>query len=104
MASENLEDRQGRASTAFNADGVDGILPFIHPDFEATTPPELAAEPDTYRGHEGVRRYFDSFYEIMDEIRFEPGTTSTRWATGSSPTSPSRHAARPPGSRSARTP
>jgi ketosteroid isomerase-like protein len=61
-----------RAAEAFNEGGAEGILPFIHPDFEATTPPELASEPDTYRGHEGVRRYFDSFYEVMEEIRWEP--------------------------------
>ena len=35
-----------------------------------TTPANLAAEPDTYRGHEGIRRYFDSFYDVMDEVRF----------------------------------
>ncbi len=52
--------------------GVEAILPFIHPEFEATTPPGLAAEPDTYLGHEGVHRWFDSFYEVMEEIRFEP--------------------------------
>jgi hypothetical protein len=34
---------------AFNARGVEGILPQIAPDFEVTTPPELAAEPSTYR-------------------------------------------------------
>jgi len=56
---------------AFNERGVDGVLPIIDPEFEVTTPPELASEPDTYRGHEGVRRYFDSFYEVMDEIRWE---------------------------------
>jgi len=71
MASENV-DIIKRGFDAFNRDGVDGILPFIHPDFEATTPPELASEPDTYRGHDGVRRWFDSFYEVMDEIRWEP--------------------------------
>lgn len=57
---------------AFNSRGVEGVLPMIHPEFEATTPPELASEPDTYRGHEGVRRWFDSFDEVMDEIRWEP--------------------------------
>jgi ketosteroid isomerase-like protein len=56
---------------AFNDGGVDGILPFVHPDFEAITPPELASEPDTYRGHDGVRRWFDSFYEVMDGIRWD---------------------------------
>ena len=71
MASENLEIIK-RGFDAFNSNGVEGILPFVHPDFEATTPPELATEPDTYRGHDGVRRWFDSFYEVMDQIRWEP--------------------------------
>ena len=47
-------------------------MPLIHPEFEVTTPPGLAAEPDTYRGPEGVRRYFESFYEAMDKVEFEP--------------------------------
>ena len=50
---------------------VEALLPFIHPDFEVTTPPGLAAEPDTYRGQEGIRRYFESFYEAMDRVSFE---------------------------------
>ena len=51
---------------------VEALLTLIHPDFEVTTPPGLAAEPDTYRGPEGIRRYFDSFYEAMDRVSFEP--------------------------------
>ncbi|HEX2359316.1 MAG TPA: nuclear transport factor 2 family protein [Solirubrobacterales bacterium] len=70
MASDRVElVRSG--FEAFNEGGVDGILPFIHPQFEVTTPPELASEPDTYRGHDGVRRYFDSFYEAMEDIWWE---------------------------------
>ena len=57
---------------ALSERGVEGLIPLIHPEFEVTTPPDLAAEPDTYRGPDGVRRYFDSFYDAMDEIRFEP--------------------------------
>lgn len=70
MASSNLEIAE-RGFAAFNEGGIEGILPFIHPDFEATTPPELAAEPQTYRGHDGVRRWFTSFEEVMDEIRWD---------------------------------
>jgi ketosteroid isomerase-like protein len=51
---------------------VEALLPLIHPEFEVTTPPGLAAEPDTYRGPEGIRRYFESFYEVMDRVSFEP--------------------------------
>ena len=70
MAGDKVEIVQ-RGIEAFNDRGVDGILTIIHPDFEATTPPNLASEPDTYRGHEGVRRWFDSFYEVMDHIRWD---------------------------------
>jgi ketosteroid isomerase-like protein len=70
VSRENLEIVE-RGIEAFNERGVEGILPFIHPDFEATTPPNLASEPDTYRGHDGVRRWFDSFYEVMDQIRWD---------------------------------
>jgi ketosteroid isomerase-like protein len=57
---------------ALERGGIEEMLPFIHPEFETTTPPGLAVEPDTYRGHEGLRRYFDSFYEVMDSVRFIP--------------------------------
>jgi ketosteroid isomerase-like protein len=70
VSSGNLEIVE-RGFEAFNQGGVEGILPFIHPEFEATTPPDLASEPDTYRGHEGIRRWFDSFDEVMDEIRWD---------------------------------
>jgi ketosteroid isomerase-like protein len=52
--------------------GVDAMLAYVRDDFEMVTPPDLASEPDTYRGPEGVRRWFDSFYEAMDEVRIEP--------------------------------
>jgi ketosteroid isomerase-like protein len=70
VASDNVEIVR-RAAEAFNEGGAEGVIPFIHEDFEATTPPDLASEPDTYRGHDGVRRWFDSFYEVMDEIRWD---------------------------------
>ena len=70
MSRENLEIVQ-RGFEAFNAQGVEGIIPFIDPDFEATTPPDLASEPDTYRGPDGIRRWFNSFFEVMDEIRWD---------------------------------
>jgi ketosteroid isomerase-like protein len=71
MSSQNVELVRG-GFEALSEGGVEALLPFIHTEFEVTTPPNLASEPDTYRGHEGLRRYFDSFYEAMDEIRFEP--------------------------------
>jgi uncharacterized protein len=71
VSQDNVElMRAGLA--AFENGGVDALLDYIHPEFEVTTSPSLTVEPDTYRGHEGVRRYFDSFYEIMDEVHFVP--------------------------------
>jgi ketosteroid isomerase-like protein len=70
VSSDNLEIVQ-RGFEAFNESGVEGIIPFVDPEFEATTPPNLASEPDTYRGHAGIRRWFDSFYEVMDHIRWD---------------------------------
>jgi ketosteroid isomerase-like protein len=67
---ENVEIVK-RGFSAFAQGGVEALLEFVHEDFVASTPPGLASEPDTYRGHEGVRRYFDSFYEAMDEVRWE---------------------------------
>jgi ketosteroid isomerase-like protein len=67
---DNVEIIRG-GFEAFNDRGVEGILPLIDPDFEVTTPPNLAAEPSTYRGEEGVREWFDSFDEVMEEIRWD---------------------------------
>jgi len=61
-----------RAFESLAEGGVESMLPFVHGRFEMTTPTELASEPDTYRGHDGVRRWFDSFYDAMDEVRLEP--------------------------------
>lgn len=57
---------------AFNSADMERILAFVHPDFEGSVPPEFSAEPDTYRGHEGIRRYFRSFDDAMEDVRFHP--------------------------------
>jgi ketosteroid isomerase-like protein len=58
-----------RSTYAALADhGVEAMLAFIDPEFEATTPPSLASEPGTYRGHDGVRRYFASFGDAMEGV------------------------------------
>jgi len=45
-----------QAFEALAQGGYETLLPLIDPDFEMITPPGLAAEPDTYRGPDGVRR------------------------------------------------
>jgi ketosteroid isomerase-like protein len=57
---------------AFNTEDIELILALTHLDFELQVPPELSAEPDTYRGHDGMRRYWESFQDAMEEIRWQP--------------------------------
>jgi uncharacterized protein len=70
MSQENVEIVRS-AYAALAEKGVEAVLAFIDPQFEATTPASLASEPDTYRGHEGVRRYFGSFDDAMEGVHFE---------------------------------
>jgi ketosteroid isomerase-like protein len=56
---------------AYRTRGVEGVLEFIDEDFEAVVGPEISAEPDVYRGHDGVRRYFAAF-EGIDDVRLTP--------------------------------
>ena len=56
---------------ALNGEGVEAALAWFAEDFHGVVPPDLSAEPDSYDGHDGVRRYFDSFREIVDDLRFD---------------------------------
>jgi ketosteroid isomerase-like protein len=70
MSQENVEIVR-RAYAVLAERGVEAILAFVDPQFETTTPGSLASEPGTYRGHEGVRRWFGSFGDAMDGVYFE---------------------------------
>jgi ketosteroid isomerase-like protein len=73
MSQANV-DLVRRLNAAFNRGDIEGLLAGIDPDFETTVPAEFSAEPDTYRGPEGMRRYFDSFREAMRQIHFHQET------------------------------
>jgi ketosteroid isomerase-like protein len=60
-----------RMFAAFEEGGVDAALEYIDPDFVVVIGPELSAEPDVYRGHAGVRRYFAGF-EGMEDVLLTP--------------------------------
>jgi ketosteroid isomerase-like protein len=60
-----------RMLDALNDEGVEAALEWFAEDFEGVVPPDLSAEPDEYKGHAGVRRYFDSFREIVDDLVFD---------------------------------
>ncbi len=71
MADEN-RDVLRTALAAINSGDVERIVDFVDPQFEVIVPADLSAEPDTYHGREGIRRYFETFQEAMEDIRFEP--------------------------------
>jgi ketosteroid isomerase-like protein len=51
--------------------GVDGALELVTPETGLVVPPEASAEPDTYQGPDGGRRYFAGFEGALDDVRFE---------------------------------
>jgi ketosteroid isomerase-like protein len=70
MGESNLEVVE-RLFAAYAARGVDGVLEGMDEEIVIEVPPELSAEPDTYRGHEGIRRYFAGFEGMLDDVRYE---------------------------------
>lgn len=60
---------------SFNLEGFDEVIKRIDPEFETTTPASLSVEPDTYRGPEGVRRWFDAWEGTIDALRFDVDET-----------------------------
>ena len=66
---------------AMNSGDEERILAFAHPDFETVVPPQFSTEPDTYRGHDGIRHYFELFDDAMEDVRFE---AEQMWEAGDS--------------------
>jgi ketosteroid isomerase-like protein len=60
-----------RTFRLLDSDTYEQALESIHEQFVMETPSELASEPDVYRGPEGVRRWWESFLEIMESVRLE---------------------------------
>jgi ketosteroid isomerase-like protein len=56
----------------FAEGGIEDAMEFLDEDVLVEIPPELSAEPDEYRGHDGVRRYFAGFDGMIEELRYEP--------------------------------
>jgi ketosteroid isomerase-like protein len=54
-----------------NAGEIDRVIDLLAPDSVFVVPPEASAEPDTYRGRDGARRYFSGFDGALDGVRFE---------------------------------
>jgi ketosteroid isomerase-like protein len=51
--------------------GMEAALEVMDEELVIVIPPELSAEPDTYHGHEGARRYFAGFDGMLEDISYE---------------------------------
>src|SRR4051794_3686258 len=67
------EDVEAIARTfrLLDSETYEQALEFIDDDFEMVTPAAIASEPDVYRGPAGVRRWWESFLEVMEWVRLE---------------------------------
>jgi ketosteroid isomerase-like protein len=70
VSQSNVEVVQ-RLFDLFAEGGVEPTLELIDPGVVVEIPPDMSAEPDTYHGHEGVRRYFGGFEGMLDDVTYE---------------------------------
>jgi ketosteroid isomerase-like protein len=71
MRQSNVEVVQ-RLFDLFAAGGVEDAMEVIDEAVVIEIPPDMSAEPDTYHGHDGVRRYFEGFDGMIEDLRYEP--------------------------------
>jgi ketosteroid isomerase-like protein len=70
VGSENVEVVR-RLFELYASGGVEAALQVMDEQLVIVIPPELSAEPDTYEGHEGARRYFAGFAGMLEDVRYE---------------------------------
>ncbi|MEA2331979.1 MAG: SnoaL-like domain [Thermoleophilaceae bacterium] len=68
---ESKPETVRRLFDRFEQGQLDAALELLSDDFVAVIPPSLSAEPDTYEGHAGARRYFEAFEGLMEDVRYE---------------------------------
>ena len=60
-----------RLFAAFATGDIEEVIEkVISDDFVLVVPPSMSAEPDTYEGPAGARRYMDAFEDVVDDVRF----------------------------------
>jgi ketosteroid isomerase-like protein len=70
MSEENVEALR-RGYAAVNSGDVDGLLVVVHPDVEFTSL-IAEAEGETFRGHDGVRRWWKEIVLPLGGLQGEP--------------------------------
>jgi ketosteroid isomerase-like protein len=70
MSDTNVEVVQ-RLFELYASGGMEAALEVLDEQVVIVIPPEMSAEPDSYHGHEGARRYFDGFDGMLEDLRYE---------------------------------
>jgi ketosteroid isomerase-like protein len=55
----------------FAGGGIESVLDLFHEDLLIEIPADMSAEPDSYHGREGARRYFQGFEGMLKDVRYE---------------------------------
>jgi ketosteroid isomerase-like protein len=71
MTDSNVEVVR-RLFERFADGGIEAALDGLDNDVVIEIPPDMSAEPDTYHGHDGARRYFAGFDGMIEDVRYEP--------------------------------
>jgi ketosteroid isomerase-like protein len=70
MSEANVEVVR-RLFELYASGGIEAVLEVMDEDILIVISPDMSAEPDSYHGHEGVRRYFAGFDGMLDDLRYE---------------------------------
>jgi ketosteroid isomerase-like protein len=72
VAEENIELVR-RAFEAFSRRDLEALLELVHPDGEFVAPTgSIAGRGTPYRGHDGMRQYFEDVARIWEELEVIP--------------------------------
>ena len=69
MSQENVEIVR-RAHEALNAGDIDGLVNLCHDDFDLDMS-DRVFNPDRYRGHDGIRRFYAEVHEPWERFLWE---------------------------------
>jgi ketosteroid isomerase-like protein len=70
MSEPNVEVVR-RLFELYGSGGMEAALEVMDEEIVIVIPPNMSAEPDSYHGHEGARRYFAGFAGMIEDVRYE---------------------------------
>jgi ketosteroid isomerase-like protein len=70
MSEQNVEVVR-RLFELYGSGGMEAALDVMDEEIEIVIPPDMSAEPDSYHGHDGARRYFAGFEGMIEDVSYE---------------------------------